>query len=179
MSALDKIHAVMLGSREGSSRQNDRTRHLKMVAVVVALASVAIAVGAIDTSRRMLPLLTSGDVAEGRIVGFQAGLHQDNRGPGPSDRRTYMPIIEFTPKGGRPVQFVSGVGTSLTAGSSASIRYNPANPSEAEVDSFFNILFLLVWPWVMSLAFAGTALFLWRIAPRMLAGRLGVAGSAQ
>jgi hypothetical protein len=90
-----------------------------------------------------------------------------------------MPIIEYTPKGGRPVQFVSGVGTSLIAGSSASIRYNPANPSEAEVDSFFNILFLLVWPWVMSLAFAGAALFLWRVAPRLLAGGFRPAPSSQ
>ena len=63
MSALDKIHAALMGSSEPGARQDRWSRHLKLVAVVVALASLAVALGAVDTSRSMLHLLTSGVVA--------------------------------------------------------------------------------------------------------------------
>jgi hypothetical protein len=165
---LSKLRGPVPGLQE--DRRSSKDRILKLGAIAWALGSLAIGIGACHTSVKTMRLLTSGVVAQGTIVGFQTGLHQDNRGPGPNDRRTFMPIIEFTPAGGRPVRFVSGSGTSLGLASGMSVRYNPEDPAEAEVDSWGHLLFLLVWPWLMAAACAGAAVLFWRVVPRLLKG---------
>ena len=56
--------------------------------------------------------------------------------------KTYFPIIEFTTQENQQIEFRSSMGSSSyrnSIGQSIDIIYNPANPQDAIIDSFFGV----------------------------------------
>lgn len=98
-------------------------------------------------------LLTSGAMARGTVVGAE------RQSGGSRDRGsfTYRPVVRFTTADGRTVTFTSAVGyrSEPEVGGAVGVRYLPADPEQAEIDSAT----MWVFPAVVGLVFG-----LWLLA---------------
>jgi hypothetical protein len=65
-----------------------------------------------------------------------------------SDRSlTYLPIVQFTAEDGRTIEFSSGVSSNPPAydvGEEVSVLYDPAKPTDAKIDAFWQVHFVTV-----------------------------------
>lgn len=86
---------------------------------------------------------------------------------------TYAPVVQFTTASGEPKRFTSNVATNpprFSIGQRVSVAYDPANPSHATIDSFFD-------NWMFPLILAGGGLPFFLIGLMMARAR-PAAGSA-
>ena len=95
-------------------------------------------------------LLTSGAMARGTVVGAKEETSWDDDGVGRT-RDGYRPVVRFTTADGRTVTFTSAVGyrSEPDVGGAVGVRYLPADPEQAAIDSAT----LWVFPAVVGLVF--------------------------
>ena len=95
-------------------------------------------------------LLTSGAMARGTVVGAKEETSRDDDGVGRT-RDGYRPVVRFTTADGRTVTFTSAVGyrSQPDVGGAVGVRYLPADPEQAEIDSAT----MWVFPAVVGLVF--------------------------
>jgi hypothetical protein len=83
--------------------------------------------------------------------------------------RSYRPVVQFAPNGGAPVRFESEIGSSPPAfqvGEYVEVLYAPGNPSDALIDSFFQIWFFQALAAFIATPFALTGLGLFLASRR-------------
>ena len=105
---------------------------LLLVGVLFVLIGIAVlisgAVAAVKQSRKA----ARGVAATGTVVDLVKQVFS------PGSAGVYCPVVDFTTAAGQPVRFESQFGTmpaSHRVGQSIAIRYDPADPQKAEVDS--------------------------------------------
>jgi hypothetical protein len=105
---------------------------LLLVGVLFVLIGIAVlisgAVGAVKQSRKA----ARGVAATGTVVDLVKRVFN------PGSAGVYCPVVDFTTATGQPVRFESQFGTmpaSHRVGQSIAVRYDPADPQKAEVDS--------------------------------------------
>ena len=105
---------------------------LLLVGVLFVLIGIAVlisgAVGAVKQSRKA----SRGVAATGTVVDLVSRVFN------PGSAGVYCPVVDFTTASGQPVRFESQFGTmpaSHCVGQSIAVRYDPADPRKAEVDS--------------------------------------------
>lgn len=105
---------------------------LLLVGVLFVLIGIAIlisgAVGAVKQARKS----GRGVKANGTVVDLVSRVFN------PGSAGVYCPVVDFTTAAGQPVRFESQFGTmpaSYRVGQSIALRYDPADPQKAEVDS--------------------------------------------
>ena len=130
---------------------------------VALLLGLALLGGGIYLAKDVLRLQRSGIAAIGTIVDAQ-NKHEIRVGGdhGIETKSEYSALIEFTPEGGRPVQFKSLFWSRQTIGNQVKVLYNKEVPTDARVDSFF------AWLAPLALGFLGLVSTLYA---------LGIAGS--
>ena len=105
---------------------------LLLVGVLFVLIGIAVlisgAVGAVKQARKS----GRGVAATGTVVDLVKRVFN------PGSAGVYCPVVDFTTASGQPVRFESQFGTmpaSHRVGQSIAVRYDPADPQKAEVDS--------------------------------------------
>ena len=105
---------------------------LLLVGVLFVLIGIAVlisgAVGAVKQARKS----GRGVKANGTVVDLVSRVFN------PGSAGVYCPVVDFTTATGQPVRFESQFGTmpaSHRVGQSIAVRYDPADPQKAEVDS--------------------------------------------
>lgn len=112
-----------------------KRRSVKAVLAVV-FTSIGIAsalVSAVSAALVAQSVSSKSHHAEGTVVDFS----RDGRG--------YDPVVEFALPGGRPIRFDGWVASNLSAweiGEPVPVRYNPDNPQEAIIDTYWQVWFV-------------------------------------
>lgn len=106
---------------------------------VIAAAAVVIGVFALSSA---LGLYNSGTRAEGTVV-----------------RVSYAPVVRFSTRGGRLIEFHGrgGSGTSYAAGDRVTVIYDPGKPMHARIVSFLDLWLPSVVCFVVAILFGGAA----------------------
>ena len=105
---------------------------LLLIGILFVLIGLAVLIGGVVTAIRQTRNEARGVTATGTVV----DLVQRVLNPGSAG--VYCPVVQFTTALGQPVRFESGFGTmpaSHRVGQSIAVRYDPADPQKAEVDS--------------------------------------------
>src|SRR5262245_59031858 len=105
---------------------------LLVVGLLFLIVGVAILIGGIIAAVKQRRNSERGVCAMGKVV----DLVKKNCNPGSAG--VYCPVVMFIQHTGRQIQFESDFGTmpaSHRVGQSIAIRYDPANPQTAKVDS--------------------------------------------
>ena len=104
-----------------------------IIFTVVGLGSLAFGVISIPFT---ISFIISSAVTEGRIVG-------ENRKAEMEGGFSYAPIVRFVTKDGRSITSSSNIyGSRHRIGESVTVRYDPADPENAKIDSFSQL-----WGW--------------------------------
>jgi hypothetical protein len=105
---------------------------LLLVGLLFALIGAAVLIGGIVAAARQTRKSARGVEATGTVVDLVTKVFN------PGSPGVYCPIVQFTTASGQPIRFESQFGTmpaSHRAGQSIAVRYDPADPQKAEVDS--------------------------------------------
>jgi hypothetical protein len=105
---------------------------LLFVGVFFVLIGVAVLIGGAVAAVKQVRRSGRGVAATGTVVDLLSRVFN------PGSAAVYCPVVEFTAATGQPVRFESQFGTmpaSHRVGQSIAVRYDPANPQKAEVDS--------------------------------------------
>jgi hypothetical protein len=132
-----------------------------LIGVAVLISGV---VAAVKQSRK----LASGVAASGTVVDLVKRVFN------PGSAGVYCPVVDFTAASGQPIRFESQFGTmpaSHHIGQSIAVRYDPANPQKAEVDSATANWFVPGCTIAMGLMFCGMGLLFLGIGIVVLANQ--------
>ena len=105
---------------------------LLLVGLLFALIGAAVLIGGIVAAVKQTRKSARGVEATGTVVDLVT------RAFNPGSAGVYCPVVEFITASGQPIRFESQFGTmpaSHRAGQSIAVRYDPAEPQKAEVDS--------------------------------------------
>jgi hypothetical protein len=105
---------------------------LLLVGLLFLLIGAAVAIGGIVSVVKQKRRTARGVTATGRVVELVKTVLN------PGSAGIYCPVVEFTTGAGQPVRFQSDYGTmpaSHTVGQAVGVRYDPANPQLAALDS--------------------------------------------
>jgi hypothetical protein len=105
---------------------------LLFTGVLFLLIGAAVAIGGIVAVVKQKRALALGVTATGRVVDLVKTILN------PGSAGIYCPVVEFTTAAGQPVRFQSDFGTmpaSHTVGQAIAVRYDPASPQLAALDS--------------------------------------------
>jgi hypothetical protein len=108
-----------------------------MAALLMVIGGIGLAAGVILLLWQAWFVLNA-RVAEGEIVGVEQGARAT--GPGRPARPFNYPVVTFYTESGQLVEFVHAVGTTWSAyreGQAVPVLYNPRNPRQAAIRSFF------------------------------------------
>ena len=105
---------------------------LLLIGVLFVLIGLAVLIGGVVTAIKQTRKVARGVTATGTVVDLVQRVFN------PGSAGVYCPVVQFTTALGQPVRFESGFGTmpaSHRVGQSIAVRYDPADPQKAEVDS--------------------------------------------
>ena len=105
---------------------------LLLVGVLFTLIGVAVLIGGAVAAVKQARKSGRGVTATGTVVDLVSRVFN------PGSAGVYCPVVDFTTATGQPVRFESQFGTmpaSHRVGQSIAVRYDPADPQKAEVDS--------------------------------------------
>ncbi len=105
---------------------------LLFVGVLFVLIGVAVLIGGVVAAVKQALKSGRGVAATGTVVDLVSRVFN------PGSAGVYCPVVEFTTAAGQPVRFESQFGTMPAGhrvGQSIPVRYDPADPQKAEVDS--------------------------------------------
>ncbi|MEW6443233.1 MAG: DUF3592 domain-containing protein [bacterium] len=112
---------------------------LRIVGVIFGAAGLVLLASAAVTYNSTRGFVAASALATGTVV----DLVLDSGGSG----SVYFPVIRFAAANGEPVEFRSDFGSnppSFGKGEQVQVRYDPAHPSHASVDSFSSLWFLTI-----------------------------------
>src|SRR5512135_1229687 len=118
------------------------------------LGFVVLGVGLLVASafayRSTRTLLAGAAASEGTIVAYAESRDQEGR-------LSYYPVVSFSPKDGQRVEFQARTGGSSRGplGEPVAVLYDPRNPHEAAINSFFSLWFAPLLLLALGLGFAG------------------------
>ena len=105
---------------------------LLLVGVLFGLIGLAVLISGIVAAFKQSRKSASGVKATGTVVNLVSRVFN------PGSAGVYCPVVDFTSATGQPVRFESQFGTmpaSHRVGQTIAVRYDPADPQKAEVDS--------------------------------------------
>ena len=105
---------------------------LLLVGLLFVLIGVAVLIGGIVAAVKQARKSARGVAATGTVVDLARRVFN------PGSAGVYCPVIDFTTVTGQPVRFESQFGkmpASHRVGQTVAVRYDPADPQKAEVDS--------------------------------------------
>lgn len=105
---------------------------LLLIGLLFVLIGIAILIGGVVAAVKQARKSRRGVATTGKVVDLVSRVFN------PGSAGVYCPVVDFTTASGQPVRFESQFGTmpaSHRVGQSIAVRYDPANPQKAEVDS--------------------------------------------
>jgi len=105
---------------------------LLLVGLLFLIIGIAVLVYGIVTAVKQVRKSARGVPATGTVVDLVKKVFN------PGSAGVYCPVVQFTTSNGQPIRFESDFGTmpaSQQVGQTIAVRYDPANPQAAEVDS--------------------------------------------
>jgi hypothetical protein len=105
---------------------------LLLIGVLFALIGIAVLISGAIAAVKQVRKSGRGVATTGTVVDLVKRVFN------PGSAGVYCPVVDFTTAAGQPVRFESQFGTmpsSHRVGQSIAIRYDPADPQKAEVDS--------------------------------------------
>lgn len=103
-----------------------------ILSIFLILLAIGLITGAIVAYARQRAKLNAAHTAEGIVVMLE------QRSVTPGNPGAYYPVVEFTAASGQTIRFESNFGSrpaGQRVGQIVSVRYDPANPYKAEIDS--------------------------------------------
>lgn len=103
----------------------------RMIAGLFAVIGIGLLIGAVLNYRSTTAFLATAQTATGTIIGYER--HNNSEG-----EIFYYPVITFTPQGDAEIEFTASTGSSgrpYRIGAEVPLRYNPALPFEAVIDT--------------------------------------------
>lgn len=107
---------------------------LSIIKYVFATIGLGLLIGAIYLYLDKQSFLKTANVAPGLVVELRASRSDNST--------TYSPVVSFTAKDGRQIEFTSSVSSnppSYSEGESVEVVYDPANPYEANINGFSSL----------------------------------------
>ncbi len=104
---------------------------LRLFAAGFGLIGLGLLAGALFSYRSTQAWLSTSATAAGTVIGYER--RTDSEGA-----LSYFPVITFTPANGDEIEFTSSTGSSsrgYAIGASVPLRYNPALPFDAAIDT--------------------------------------------
>jgi hypothetical protein len=141
---------------------------LLLVGALFVLIGAAVLIGGVVAAVKQSRKAARGIKATGTVVDLVTRVFN------PGSAGVYCPVVDFTTATGQPVRFESQFGTmpaSHRLGQSIAVRYNPADPQKAEVDSSTANWFVPGCTIAMGLAFLFLGLVFVVIGILVLAGQ--------
>jgi hypothetical protein len=105
---------------------------LLLIGLLFVLIGVAVLIGGAVTAVKQSRKAAGGATATGTVIDLVRRVFN------PGSAGVYCPVVEFITASGEPVRFESDFGTmpaSHQVGQSIAVRYDPADPQKAGVDS--------------------------------------------
>ncbi|MEP6913364.1 MAG: DUF3592 domain-containing protein [bacterium] len=105
---------------------------LLLVGILFGLIGLAVLIAGVIAAFKQSRKSARGAKATGTVVNLVSRVFN------PGSAGVYCPVVEFTTATGQPVRFESQFGTmpaSHHVGQTVAVRYEPAEPQKAEVDS--------------------------------------------
>ena len=105
---------------------------LLLIGILFVLIGLAVLIGGVVTAIKQTRKVARGVTATGTVVDLVQRVFN------PGSAGVYCPVVQFTTALGQSVRLESGFGTmpaSHRVGQSIAVRYDPADPQKAEVDS--------------------------------------------
>ena len=128
-------------------------KKLKLVALLFDAIGVIFVVIAVLVYSRTQDFLERSTATEGIVIDLVVSRSSGSSG----SSRTYYPVVKFTTAKGEEIEFKSNTGSSPPShreGEIVSVRYDPADPYRARIDSFFSLWGLVVIPGALGLVFS-------------------------
>lgn len=113
-------------------------RVLKIVSIVFSTIGVLMLAGSLLIYANTSRFVGHAAEANGRVIGLDRSSGSSNSGS------TYRPVVEFTSAAGKRIEFTSNVGSNPPAhrvGESVTVLYDPTDPYQARIKSFFSLWF--------------------------------------
>jgi len=123
---------------------------LLLIGVLFVLIGIAVLISGAVAAVKQARKSGRGVKANGTVVDLVSRVFN------PGSAAVYCPIVDFTTAAGQPVRFESQFGTmpaNYRVGQSIAVRYDPADPQKAEVDSVTANWFVLGCTIAMGLLF--------------------------
>ena len=127
----------------------EQFRKMGVLAGIFTVAGLALLAFGVISIPGTISLVINSEMTEGTVVGVSQ--HQQMEG-GP----TYAPTVTFVTKDGRSIRFTSNVSSGSwkdRIGESVTVRYDPADPTNARIDSLFQLWGRSIIPIALGLAF--------------------------
>lgn len=110
---------------------NDPIKLFRLIPLIFVLVGLGLLAGAVYNYRSTQEFLRSARTATGEVIGYTRRTNSEGE-------ISYFPVIEFTPAGAEePIEFTSSTGgaRSYAIGARVPLRYDPALPFHAAIDS--------------------------------------------
>ena len=140
---------------------------LLLVGILFIVIGGAVLISGIIAAVKQKRKTGRGVATTGRVVNLVKKVFH------PGSAGVYCPVVQFTTSNGQLIQFESSFGTmpaSHGVGQTIAVRYDPANPQSAEVDSATNNWFVPGCTMAMGIFFLALGLVFVVIGILMLAG---------
>jgi hypothetical protein len=143
-------------------------RFMRLILLGFVVLGVGLLIGSGFAYRSTQVFLSRAVPAEGTIVAYAESRSSEGA-------LSYYPIVAFTPKDGPKVEFRSRTGGSRRGpiGERVAVLYDPRNPHEATIDSFFSLWFTVLLLLALGLSFAGAGAALLVLFGRQAGSRGG------
>jgi Protein of unknown function (DUF3592) len=103
-----------------------------LIGLLFVLIGLLVLIGGAVTAVKQSRQFAARTAATGKVVGLVKRVFK------PGSAGSYCPVVEFMAANGEAVRFESDFGTmpaSHRVGQSIAVRYDPADPTQAEIDS--------------------------------------------
>jgi hypothetical protein len=127
---------------------------LKIVSWVFSAVGTVLLIASVLLYSSTSRFIANAASAQGKVI----DLVRSRSNSGSSSESTYRPVVVFTSPAGRHIEFTSGVGSnppSHTVGEDVTVLYDPSNPNQARIKSFFSLWFGCVLVLALGVIFAG------------------------
>lgn len=107
---------------------------MKIIKYVFSIIGLALLIGAFYLYQNKQAFLKKAEVAQGTVIELQSSRSDNST--------TYRPVVEFTTKTGKKVEFTSSVSSnppSYNQGETVEVLYDPVNPYKADINGFTSL----------------------------------------
>lgn len=130
-------------------------RVIKILSLTFSAVGIALLFGSFFIYTNTSRFIARAARAEGRVVALDRSIGSSG------SSSTYRPVVEFTSTSGRRIEFTSSVGSNPPAyrvGEPVAVLYDPSDPYQARIKSFFQLWFGFMIVFILGAIFAGIGL---------------------